>query len=71
MDSRLFWEDIPFGICVLKSIARMLGQQTPSIDVMIYWHQKFMGKQFLLSDGTFNKDLIHETVRNGIRVLFL
>lgn len=61
MDSRLFWEDIPFGICVLKSIARMLGQQTPSIDVMIYWHQKFMGKQFLLSDGTFNKDLIHET----------
>ena len=26
VDSRLFWEDIPYGLCILKSLAEMLGE---------------------------------------------
>ncbi|CEL95619.1 unnamed protein product [Vitrella brassicaformis CCMP3155] len=48
VDSRLFWEDIPYGLCVLKGIAEMLGVSTPAVDAMIEWHQKWMGKQFIL-----------------------
>jgi hypothetical protein len=27
VDTRLFWEDIPFGLCILKNLAEMLGTQ--------------------------------------------
>jgi hypothetical protein len=42
---RLFWEDIPYGLCILKNLVEMLGNfPTPAIDFMIRWHQQFMGK---------------------------
>jgi hypothetical protein len=42
---RLFWEDIPYGLCILKNLVEMLGNfPTPAIDSMIRWHQQFMGK---------------------------
>lgn len=66
LESRLFWEDVPFGLCILKSIATMLGNRTPTIDFMIEWHQQFMGKQFLLPDKTLNKELFPETVSASI-----
>lgn len=53
--SRLFWEDIPYGLCILKNMAEMLGNiPTPRIDFMIRWHQQFMGVEFLNSDGQLN-----------------
>lgn len=61
VNSRLFWEDIPYGLCVLKSIAQMVGLATPQIDRMIRWHQQFMGKEYLRSDGTLDSDLLLET----------
>lgn len=42
---RLFWEDIPYGLCILKNLVEMLGNfPTPGIDFMIRWHQQFMNK---------------------------
>lgn len=63
MQSRLFWEDIPYGLCVLKSVAKMLDVPTPTMDKMIRWHQQFMGKTYLTSDGILNPDLVKKTVR--------
>ena len=40
VNSRLFWEDIPYGLCILKDLALKLGFPTPSIDFMIRWHQQ-------------------------------
>ena len=40
VNSRLFWEDIPFGLCILKDLALRMGIPTPSIDFMIRWHQQ-------------------------------
>ena len=34
---------------------------TPSINKMIWWHQKFMGKVYLKEDGNLNPLLIMET----------
>ncbi|CAH0514760.1 unnamed protein product [Peronospora belbahrii] len=53
--SRLFWEDIPYGLCILKNMAEMLGNfPTPRIDFMIRWHQQHMGVEFLNPDGQLN-----------------
>lgn len=60
LKSRLFWEDIPFGLCILKNIAELLSLETPSIDFMIEWHQQFMNKKYLIN-GKLNPQLIHET----------
>ena len=58
--ARIFTEDIPFGLCVLKDLAEMLELKTPYIDEAIEWHQKLMGKQFIIN-GKLNEQLIPET----------
>jgi hypothetical protein len=60
--SRLFWEDIPYGLCILKHLAEMLNNlPTPTINKMIFWHQEFMGKEFLRKNGTLNPLAMMET----------
>ena len=41
---RFFTEDIPYGLCILKDLARLFKVSTPMIDAMIEYHQKFMDK---------------------------
>lgn len=60
VDGRIFWEDIPFGLCILKDIASMVGTKTPTVDMMIDWHQKFMNKTYI-KKGKINKKIIAET----------
>jgi len=59
-ESRFFWEDIPYGLCILKDIAQMVKVKTPMTDKMIEWHQQFMNKKFII-DGKLNKELLKET----------
>jgi len=59
-DARIFWEDIPYGLCILKDLAEMLGVPTPGIDKMVEWHQNFMGKKFI-NEGVLNRNLLKET----------
>ncbi|CBN79046.1 possible NAD/NADP octopine/nopaline dehydrogenase [Ectocarpus siliculosus] len=62
VDTRLFWEDIPFGLCILKNLAEMLGNfPTPTMDFLIRWHQKPMGLQFLTPEGQLNPQLLERT----------
>lgn len=42
LNARFFWEDVPFGLVILKDIAGLVGVQTPHIDKQIIFHQKFM-----------------------------
>jgi len=38
IDGRLFWEDVPYGLVILKDIATMVNVKTPATDLMIEWH---------------------------------
>mmetsp|Transcript_8008 Transcript_8008/g.5979 ORF Transcript_8008/g.5979 Transcript_8008/m.5979 type:complete len:81 (-) Transcript_8008:208-450(-) len=38
LEARFFWEDIPFGLVILKDIGEMAGITTPEIDKMIMFH---------------------------------
>ena len=42
LNARFFWEDIPFGLVILKDIGRILGVDTPACTKQIIFHQKFM-----------------------------
>ncbi|KAL8425598.1 hypothetical protein Efla_004433 [Eimeria flavescens] len=71
LHSRLFNEDVPSGLCVLRGIADMVNVPTPTIDLMIQWHQKFMGIEFL-KDGKLNPETLHLTTapeRYGIKTV--
>ncbi|KAL8450774.1 hypothetical protein Emag_003062 [Eimeria magna] len=71
VSGRLFQEDVPSGLCVLKNIAEMVDVATPTIDLMIEWHQKFMGQEFL-RNGKLNPDALHLTTapaRYGITTI--
>jgi hypothetical protein len=51
VESRFFWEDIPYGLCILKNYGDVFGVPMPNTERMIKWHQKFMGVNFLDEDG--------------------
>lgn len=46
-NARFFWEDVPYGLVVLKDIGRILGVSTPNCTKQIIWHQKFMPKKYV------------------------
>jgi len=46
-NARFFWEDVPYGLVVLKDIGRILGVATPNCTKQIVWHQKFMPVKYV------------------------
>jgi hypothetical protein len=47
-DHRYFSEDIPYGLVLIKSMAKYVNVDTPKIDMVLNWAQKVMGKEFPL-----------------------
>ena len=48
LNARFFWEDVPFGLVILKDIGRILGVPTPNMDKQIIFHQKFMPIKYIV-----------------------
>ncbi|KAL4510772.1 hypothetical protein ABPG72_004926 [Tetrahymena utriculariae] len=61
IDGRIFWEDVPYGLMILRQIADFVGVHTPNINRMIRWHQQFMNKQYILPNDELNQSLLAET----------
>ncbi len=38
LDARFFYEDMPYGLCILKNIGQLVGVKTPHMDKQILWH---------------------------------
>lgn len=38
VDGRIFWEDVPFGLCILHDLGELVSVKTPWVDKMIEWH---------------------------------
>jgi hypothetical protein len=47
--TRLFTDDVPFGLYILKDLALRLNVETPGIDTVILWMQELMGKEYLVN----------------------
>ena len=46
-NARFFWEDVPYGLCILKDMGRILNVETPNCTKQIIWHQKFMTVKYV------------------------
>ena len=54
---RYMTEDIPYGLAVIRGIAEIVGLETPSIDKVLSWSQKQMGKEYLVNSKLQGKDI--------------
>ena len=61
LKSRVFYEDIPFGLLILHNIGEILGIKTPTMDTCIFWAQNLMNMKYLEKDGTMNPKAIQDT----------
>ena len=62
LNARFFWEDIPFGLVVLKDIGNIVGVSTPNITRSIVFHQKFMPAPYVdPKTGVFIKSALEKT----------
>lgn len=61
LQARFFWEDVPFGLVILKDIGRILGVPTPNVDKQIIFHQKFMPVKYVDEQGNFLPGALQDT----------
>ena len=54
---RYFQDDIPYGLCVFRTLADLFGVETPQIDELIMWGQRIMDKQYLVDGKLKGKDV--------------
>ncbi len=59
-NSRFYTEDVPYGLCMIKSLSLLVGVPTPMIDRVIQWYSGIAKKQYFKSDGTLGES-INET----------
>jgi len=55
--NRYFTEDIPLGLCIYKGIADIVGFDTPVLDMIVYWAQAHMGKEYIVDGKLTGKDV--------------
>ena len=61
LKSRIFYEDIPFGLLILHNIGEILGVKTPTMDTCIFWAQDLMNMKYLENNGKMNQKVIQGT----------
>lgn len=60
LESRMFIEDFPFGVCIIKDFARMLGVKTPVVDSLLNFYYSLSGNRYFDEDGNYTNQ-INET----------
>ena len=58
-DSRMFIEDFPFGIAIIKYFALLTGCNTPTIDKILDFYKEKTGICYFEEDGTPGKDFCY------------
>ena len=59
LNARFFWEDLPYGLVILKDIANIVGVATPNITRNIIFHQRHMPVKYVNEEtGEFNRQVL-------------
>lgn len=66
LQSRMFVEDFPFGVCIIKAFAQMTGVETPVVDMLLDFYTRLSGYRYFNADGTLAPD----AANTGIPSLF-
>ena len=54
---RYLSEDIPYGLTVLRGLAEVMGVAIPTMDIVLEWAQRVMGKEYLVEGQLKGKDV--------------
>lgn len=57
LESRMFAEDYPFGVCVIKDFAMMTGVETPTVDLLLDFYERLSGHKYFEKDGTYTNEI--------------
>lgn len=49
--SRYFQEDFPYGLCIIKAFAVIAQEETPNIDCVLKWYEKFSGEEYFQQEA--------------------
>lgn len=55
--SRYLAEDIPYGLVVIRGVAELVGLSLPTVDEVITWAQRRIGKEYLVHGQLKGRDL--------------
>lgn len=62
LKSRYFIEDWPYGLCIIKGFAVIVGVETPMIDTVIRWYEKLVGKEYFVDNEFIGKDIAETSI---------
>lgn len=57
IESRMFAEDYPFGVCVIKDFAGMTGTATPTVDLLLDFYERLSGHRYFEKDGSYTPEI--------------
>jgi hypothetical protein len=55
--ARYLSEDIPYNLLAVKGLAELMEVETPTIDLLVEWSQKVLGKEYLTGGKVAGRDL--------------
>lgn len=55
--SRMFVEDYPFGVCIIKDFAQLLGVKTPTVDMLLDFYEKLSEHKYFNEDGSYAEEI--------------
>lgn len=62
LKSRMFIEDFPFGVCMIKEFSNMTGISTPTVDMLLNFYCKFTNHKYFNEDGTYTDEIFNTGV---------
>jgi hypothetical protein len=71
LKSRMFVEDYPFGICVIKDFSIMTGVKTPTVDLLLKFYERLSGHKYFEDDGSYTEEINHTGIPgiNGLNTV--
>lgn len=59
LSSRMFVEDYPFGVSIIKDFARMLDVKTPTVDLLLDFYERLSGHKYFNQDGSYTDEIVN------------
>lgn len=57
LTSRMFVEDYPFGVCIIKDFALLLDVKTPTVDMLLNFYEELSGHKYFNKDGSYTTEI--------------
>ena len=57
LESRMFIEDYPYGVCIIKDFALITGVSTPTIDMMLDFYTRLSGHIYFDENGGYTREI--------------